>query len=56
MVDHGCCDIRKAKADAWDEGHEQGYDSGRYSEEDGEPETVETRSLEKNPYRNSRNA
>lgn len=38
-------------AEAWDEGHEQGYDSGLYAYEDDEPETVETRSSEMNPYR-----
>jgi hypothetical protein len=38
-------------AEKWREGHEQGYDSGLYSGDDGEPETVETRSLQKNPYR-----
>lgn len=36
---------------AWHEGHEQGYDSGRYYQDDNEPETLETRSLEANPYR-----
>jgi len=44
-------DLATAKADAWDEGHEQGYDSGMYARADDEPETVEGRSLEKNPYR-----
>lgn len=43
--------VRDASAQAWDEGHEQGYDSGLYAREDAEPETVETRSLEMNPYR-----
>lgn len=44
---------KRVAAKAWDEGHEQGYDSGRYAESDDEPETVETRSLEENPYRAS---
>ena len=37
-------------AKVWEEGHEQGYDSGRYWEDDA-PETLETRSEMKNPYR-----
>lgn len=43
--------LRAEKEAAWDEGHEQGYDSGYYADDDDEPETVEGRSQRANPYR-----
>jgi len=49
-VDSGSA-LAERDAEKWDEGHEKGYDSGRYALDDDEPETVETRSLAQNPYR-----
>jgi len=38
-------------AEVWEEGHEQGYNTGFYPREDEDPEKAEALSLKENPYR-----
>lgn len=43
--------LAKAKADAWDEGHKQGFNTAFYAYDDDSEQPMRSRSEAKNPYR-----